>query len=211
MTEGTVEKIVREEIGRHGYNAFTELSTEIMLSDYWIIGIYLGKLKRFADRYADPKNAPLSKGERDIRIKIESVHEPVTKLWLERGFEFFERLGEKNVRIRWENIIENIKSSKKARDIISLIQDFNRVTGKFVHYEESPSIPLFEIFNGIENVRRFVTDYATEINLDVAALKNYSDSKNPPIKISRSLFDFRAAGTNPDAEKYAKMTDEFLR
>lgn len=218
MREGMIEQIVRKEIETHGDNVFTEFKTELMLSKNKIVGIYLGNLKGISsddfkknvEHYEKSEDIDLSDDKRDIKIEVRSLHEPVTKLWFERGFEFFSKLGEKNIKIRWDCIVERIKSSPKKADIIELIKDFERGTGRSLCNYYSDYIPLFEINDRAVEVKEFMDKYREVINLDEAELRNYSDSKELTLKIGRNLFNFQTLGTNPDAEKYAKMVDEFL-
>lgn len=218
MNEGVIEKIVRKEIERYYDTVFTEFKTEILLDKNKIANIYLGNLKRLGEdlyylRYTEPKNTHLSEGKRDIKFKVENIHEPVTRLWLGNGFEFFEKLGEKNIKLEWRHCLERIKTSKQQEDIIDLIRKFDKGKGLHLSYWYSDFIPCFQISDEIEPVKRFIDNkyYKEVINLDEVILKNYFDMQEPYIEISQHLFDFRTSATNIEAKKYAKMVDEFLK
>jgi hypothetical protein len=218
MKKGIIENIIKKEIDRHYGNAFTEFKTEILLGKNKIANIYLGNLKRLSEdlyylRYTEPKDVHLSEGKRDIKIKVEGIDEPVTKLWLETGFEFFEKLGEENIKLVWHHCLERIKSSRQQDDIIDLIRKFDKGKGLRLCYWYSDFIPCFQISDEIEPVKRFIDNkYRKEaINLNEAILKNYFDMQEPYIEISQHLFDFRTSATNIEAKKYASMIDEFLQ
>jgi len=211
MTEGIIENVVRKEIDRHYSNVFTEFKTDILISQDKIASIYLGNLKRFEqERYTKPEDVHLSEGKRDIKIKVESMHEPITKLWLENGFDFFKKLGEKNINLRWEHCLDRIKTSPKEKDVIELINDFKKDSGKSLYYEYFDAMPSFGISDDMLLVKKFVDDYKKAINFDELILKNYHHRLEYSLDISRHLLDLEISGTNLDAKNYAKMVDEFL-
>lgn len=214
MEEGIIEKIVTDEIDRNGDIVFTEFKTDIMLSKNKTIGVYLGNLKIFEDRYAKPEGVPLSDGKRDIKIKIKSIHKPVTELWLKKGFEFFKGLNQKYVKINWHNIPENIKKLPKTNSIFEFIDSFNREQNKKsdeIYCSEYGSIPLIEIGDEIKKIKKFVSYCSRGVDFEKASLNNYFENRDLTLEIRKNLFDFYIIGTNPDVKKYSKMVDEFLR
>lgn len=214
MEEGIIEKIVREEIDRNGDIVFTEFKTDIMLSKNKTIEVYLGNLKIFEDRYAKPEDAHLSDGKRDIKIKIKSMHVPITDLWLEKGFGFFKGLNQKNVKINWHNIPENIKKSPKTNSIFEFVDSFNRKQNQKsdeIYCSQYGSIPLLEIGDEIKKIKKFVSYCSEGVDFEKASLNNYFENRDLTLEISKYLFNLKDIGTNSTAKKYSKMVDEFLR
>lgn len=213
MKQGIIEKIVSEEIDRHEEKVFTEFKTEIMLSKNKIVGIYLGNLKRFENRYVKPEDIPLSDGKREIQIKVESIHEPVAESQLERGFEFFRGLNQKLVGIEWRSIAENLKKSPKTYTIFEFADSFNRQQDKKsneIYCCRYDMIPLIEIGDEIEKIKRFMNYCKEGVDFEKASLRAYPENQGFTLRIGRNLFDFQTIGTNSDTKKYAKTVDEFL-
>ncbi len=208
MKEGIIENVVRKEIDRHYSNVFTEFKIDILLTKDKIAGIYLGPLERSVSY--EQERGIISKGKRKIDIKINCLNPPVTASWLEKGFDFFGKLGEKDINLRWEHCLDRIKTSKKEKDIIELIRDFEKKEGKQLCYDYFDSTPSFWIKDEINKVKEFINDYKKAINLDEAILSNYRSQEGYMINISKHIFGLEISGTNLDAKKYAKMVDEFL-
>lgn len=204
MNKRIIEDVVSKEIDRHYSNVFTEFKTEILLAEDKIATIYLSPLRRdIFVRHDDTKDKVISYGHRKINLEVSSLNfsDPIIPSWLENGFEFFIKLGEKGIELE----------SKKEKDIVGLIKEFEEREGKRLCCGYSDT-PYLLISDDINSVKKFINSYKGEINLDEAILRNYNyhNSRELHLNITKKLFSFESLGTNLDAKKYAKMVDEFL-
>jgi len=215
MINGSIEKIVSESFLNPKYenNIFMELNADIILSQNKIVSIYLGRLineiekmreesqGHLVDIYKESKDSVLTNGERLIKIKAESLHEPITNSWIEDGFNLLSQI-EKEAYIGWEIFYEFPKPyAEKA------IKEHNK---KHQHLTSAsfPSPPKIE--GDLASLKKFVQKHGKKLSFDNTKLVS-PVYKSPKAIIRKYSLNLECIGTNIDAVRYMSLVDKFLR